>query len=208
MPRAAKPSARKAIGLGFLPQEARHGFLIDIPKGKGGSDLVCITEHRGSDLDHLGVRSADPPSPGDPALRVLIDRNRWLALAPAFWEEANRRLRANGLAAAKFQKNPGKPVPVHASLGKELCVLCWAVEEASPDDIPNALRNWEALAPEERWWLYTMAVATTGQAMQKGIGWRKALRAAIADNPFVKGEGLSPKARRDLLGHSQLSLSL
>ena len=208
MPRAAKPSARKAIGLGFLPQEARHGFLIDIPKGKGGSDLICITEHRGSDLDHLGARSVDPPSMNDPALRVVLDRNRWLALAPAFWEEANRRLRANGLPAAKFQKNPGKPVPVHASLGKELCILCWAVEEASPDDIPNALRNWEALAPEERWWLYTMAVATTGQAMQKGIGWRKALRAAIADNPFVKGEGLSPKARRELLGHSQLSLGL
>ena len=75
-------------------------------------------------------------------------------------------------------------------------------------DIPNALHNWEALAPEERWWLYTMTVATTGQAMQKGLGWRKALRAAIADNPFVKGEGLSPKARRELLGHSQLSLSL
>ena len=27
------------------------------------------------------------------------------------------------------------------------------------------------------------------------IGWRKALRAALADNPFVQGEGLSPKAR-------------
>jgi chemotaxis receptor (MCP) glutamine deamidase CheD len=49
---------------------------------------------------------------------------------------------------------------------------------------------------------------TTGQAMQKGIGWRKALRAAIADNPFIKGEGLSPRARRELLGHSQLTLSL
>jgi hypothetical protein len=208
MPRAAKPSARKAIGLGFLPQEARHGFLIDIPKGKGGSDLICITEHRGNDLDHLGARSVDPPSMNDPALRVVLDRNRWLALAPAFWEEANRRLRANGLPVAKFLKNPSKPVPVHASLGKELCILCWAVEEASPDDIPNALRNWEALAPEERWWLYTMTVATTGQAMQKGLGWRKALRAAIADNPFVKGEGLSPKARRELLGHSQLSLGL
>ena len=95
-----------------------------------------------------------------------------------------------------------------SSLGKELCILCWAVEDASPDDIPNALHNWEALAPEERWWLYTMTVATTGQAMQKGLGWRKALRAAIADNPFVKGEGLSPRARRELLGHSQLSLSL
>ncbi len=208
MPRASSSSTRKVIGLGFLPDEARHGFLIEIPKGKGASDIICITEHRGEELNHSGNRTVDAPSPGDPSLRVVIDRARWLALAPAYWEEANRRLRANGLPNQKFHKNPAKPVPVHPSLGKELCILCWAVEEASPDDIPNALRNWEALAPEERWWLYTMTVATTGQAMQKGVGWRKALRAALADNPFVKGEGLSPKARRELLGHSQLTLAL
>lgn len=208
MRRTNSSSDRKVVGLGFLPEEARHGFLIDIPRGISSVDKICITEHRGNDLDRLGVRSADAPSPNDPSLRVVIDRHRWNVLASGFWEEANRRLRANGLPAFKLQKNPRKPVPVHPSLGKELCILCWAVEDASPDDIPNALRNWEALAPEERWWLYTMTVATTGQAMQKGIGWRKALRAAIADNPFVKGEGLSPKARRELLGHSQLSLTL
>lgn len=208
MVRGAPSASRKIVGLGFLPDEARHGFLIDVPKGGNLSETVCITEHRGADLDSLGVRGSAAPAPGDPALRVMIDRNRWLALAPAFWEEANRRLRANGLPSCKFLKNPSKPVPVHPSLGKELCVLCWAVEEAPLDDIPNALRNWEALAPEERWWLYTMTVATTGQAMQKGLGWRKALRAALADNPFVKGEGMSPRARRELLAHSQLALAL
>lgn len=201
-------AARRAIGLGFLPDEARHGFLVEVPSGKAAADQICITEHRGEDLNSLGARTVSSPSPTDPALRVVIDRARWLLLAPAFWEEANRRLRANGLPPAKFQKNFASPVPVHPSLGKELCILCWAVEEASPDDIPNALRNWEALAPEERWWLYTMTVATSGQAMQKGVGWRKALRAALADNPFVKGEGMSPRARRELLGHSQLSLEL
>jgi hypothetical protein len=204
----ASASTRKVAGLGFLPDEARHGFLIDIPKGSAADAMICITEHRGDDLDALGARTVSPPSPNNPALRVIIDRARWLALAPAFWDEANRRLRANGLPIAKFQKTFARPVPVHPSLGKELCVLCWAVENASLDDIPNALKNWEALAPEERWWLYTMTVATTGQALQKGIGWRKALRAALADNPFVKGEGLSPKTRRELLGHSQLSLEL
>ena len=204
----ASGGSRRIVGLGFLPDEARHGFLIDVPRGGNSTDLISISEHRGSDLDHLGVRASAAPNPGDPSLRVLIDRTRWMALAPAFWEDANRRLRANGLPAAKFTKNPLKPVPVHPSLGKELCVLCWAVEEASADDVPNALRNWEALAPEERWWLYTMTVATTGQALQKGIGWRKALRSALADNPFVKGEGMSPRARRELLGHSQLALYL
>jgi len=204
----ASTTTRKIIGLGFLPDEARHGFLIDVPKGSSQNDMVCITEHRGADLDSFGKRDIAAASPSDPSLRVVIDRNRWLMLAPAFWEEANRRLRANGLPSAKFQKNPSKPLPVHPSLGKELCILCWAVEEAPPDDIPNALHNWEALAPEERWWLYTMTVATTGQAMQKGLGWRKALRSALADNPFVKGEGMSPRARRELLGHSQLTLNL
>ena len=208
MARTAATPSRKSIGLGFIPDEARHGFLIDVPKGIGGSDMICISEHRGDDLDTMGARECPASSPSDPSIRVLIDRVRWLALAPGFWEEANRRLRANGLPPAKFQKNPGKPIPVHPSLGKELCILCWAVEEATPDDIPNALHNWELLAPEERWWLYTMTVATTGQALQKGIGWRKALRAALADNPFVKGEGMSPKSRRELLGHSQLSLKL
>lgn len=206
--RSTRNKDRKTLGLGYLPKEARHGFLIQVPKGSAHDDLINIAEYWGDELNTLGERSIDPTSTNDRSLRVLIDRGRWLALAPAFWDDANRRLRANGLATCRFVKAPAKPVPVHPSLGKELCILCWAVEEASPDDIPNAIHNWEALAPEERWWLYTMTVATTGQAMQKGIGWRKALRAALADNPFVKGEGLSPKSRRQLLGHSQLTLDL
>jgi hypothetical protein len=199
---------RKSIGLGFLPEESRHGFLIHIPKGSAKGDLISISEYRGDRFSATEITSLPAPPSTDPCLRVSLDRGRWAALAPAFWEEANRRLRANGLATAKLIKSSSKAIPVHPSLGKELCVLCWAIEEASIDDIPNALHNWEALAPEERWWLYTMTVATTGQAMKKGVGWRKALRAAIADNPFVKGEGMSPKARRELLSHSQLTLEI
>ena len=132
----SQSATRKTVGLGFLAEEARHGFLIDIPKGSGASEMICITEHRGDDLNQLGDRTVDRPMPNDPSLRVVIDRLRWSVLAPAFWEEANRRLRANGLPVAKFVKNPGKPVPVHPSLGKELCILCWAVEDASPDSVP------------------------------------------------------------------------
>ena len=208
MVKESNASKRRVVGLGFLPDEARHGFLIDVPKGTSAEEHICISEHRGNDLDHLGARDSSAPNRADPGLRVMIDRARWLALAPEFWDESNRRLRANGLPIAKFVKSPSKPVPVHPSLGKELCVLCLAVEDAPQSDIPNALRNWEALAPEERWWLFTMTVATTGQALQRGLGWRRALRAALSDNPFIKGEGMSPRARRELLGHSQMSLNL
>jgi len=74
MARIPSRPTKNAIGLGFLPDEARHGFLIDIPKGVGGGDIVCISEHRGNDLDHTGVRDSVATSPGDPSFRVLIDR--------------------------------------------------------------------------------------------------------------------------------------
>ena len=66
--------------------------------------------------------------------------------------------------------------------------------------------NWEGLAPEERWWLYTMTVANTGQALiHRGVGWRKALRAALTETPFNKGEGMPPRKRSELLSHSHNS---
>lgn len=214
MPKAAKKSStttpargKDVVGLGFTESSIRHGFLIHIPKAAAGEDAVRIYECRNIDLAQPTAHTALSTDDRDPLLRVHIDRNRWLALAPAFWEEANRRLRSSGLPTCKFVRNPAQPVPVHPSLGKELCVLCWAVEDAQPDLIPNALMNWEALAPEERWWLYTMAVATTGQALtHRGLGWRRALRAALADNPFVKGEGMPSKTRRALLGETQMTL--
>lgn len=199
--------SRKPIGLGFVPGETHHGYVIAVPKGNSNEEFIRISELRDINPETLESATELAKSLSDASIRVVIDRRRWLDLAPGFWDEANRRLRANGLPSHKFQKNPAKPIPVHPSLGKELCVLCWAVESAPAEEIPNALKNWEALAPEERWWLYTMTVASTGQAMRKDMGWRKALRFALADNPFVKGEGLSPKERREMLGHTQLTLN-
>ena len=37
----------KSIGLGFVPEESRHGFLIHIPKGSAKGDLISISEYRG-----------------------------------------------------------------------------------------------------------------------------------------------------------------
>ncbi len=203
-----RDSARKTTGLGWVVGENRYGFLVYIPAGSGRGDTVTICEIRSPFSQPDDNQEMVPPAEGDPAVRVRIDRGRWLALAPGFWNEANRRLRSNGLPTARYQKSSAKPIAVHPSLGKELCILCWAVEDALPDDIPNALLNWEALAPEERWWLYTMTVATTGQAQQRGVGWRRALRAALAENRFVRGEGVPPKARREILAHTQTSLEL
>jgi hypothetical protein len=51
--------------------------------------------------------------------------------------------------------------------------------------ISTAVRNWLGLAPEERWWLYTMTNASTGHALNdRNKGWRKAIRFALTENPI------------------------
>jgi hypothetical protein len=71
-------------------------------------------------------------------------------------------------------------------LGKELVLLLWSIEDADPLLIPNAVRNWLGLSPEERWWLYMMTNAATGQAISgKNKGWRKAVRFALTENPIT-----------------------
>ncbi len=194
---------RLCIGLGFLPEEASHGFLLRLPPSQEETAFVTLSEHRALDVAEGGTEILNL-GPNDPSLRAIVERFRWEEVGPVFWEEAGHRLRNSGLAVPRQPKKG--PVPLHASLGKELCVLLWAIEDADSSLIPEAIRNWEGLAPEERWWLYTMTAAATGQAQQRGIGWRKALRFALTENPIVKGEGIPPKARKELLRASQMSL--
>ncbi len=194
---------RLCLGLGFFPEEARHGFLLELPASKDETAAVMLSEHRSWNVSQ-GEIDIPALEPADPGLRAIVERFRWNEIASGFWEEASHRLRNAGIAVPRLAKK-GR-IPLHASLGKELCVLLWAIEDADSGLIPEALRNWEGLAPEERWWLYTMTAAATGQAQQRGIGWRKALRFALTENPLVKGEGLPPKARKELLRSSQMNL--
>ena len=43
---------------------------------------------------------------------------------------------------------------VRLAIETDVAGLC--IEDASPDDIPNALHNWEALPSEEPWWRHTV----------------------------------------------------
>jgi len=197
------PTSRTCLGLGFVPDELQHGFILHLPSSKGASTDIYVSEHRDFVLEGGELR-ARPVTPQDPDARVVMRKMRWLEIETAFLEEASRRIRRAGLSVPRIPKRGA--VPMHPSLGKELCVLCWAIEDADSQLIPEAIRNWEGLAPEERWWLYTMTAAATGQAQQRGIGWRKALRFALTENPVVKGEGLAPRTRKQLLEGQQLSL--
>ena len=62
------------------------------------------------------------------------------------------------------------------------------------DKIPVAVRNWLALRPEERWWLFGMTAISTGGMTDGDKGWRMALRHALGD--VAQSDLLTPRGRK------------
>ena len=79
-------------------------------------------------------------------------------------------------------------------LGKELCVLAWAAETATEEQIRVICSKWAALRPEERWWLFAMTVAEAGLPEDVHRGWRQALYLALSDGE--KGPPQRPRRPR------------
>lgn len=179
----AAATRSKVQGFGFQPERSQHHFVVSMAARK--DDKVTISEHLAFD-ESAGKRALTVAlGHDDNKVRVMLPPVKWEAIAEAVKAEFNNRLRKLGLAAGKWSRSE---TPVSRLLGKELVVLAWAIEDADPSLIPAAIRNWQGLAPEERWWLYTMTNAATGHALTgRGRGWRKAIRFALTENP-VGGE--------------------
>ena len=177
---AAKTTTRtRPAGFGFHPAESEHHFLVTVAPGKHGD--VLVSEHLRFDPE----TGYAPPSlglgPHDAKLRSRLARAKWDAIADEIRVEFNRRLKQERLPPGRWKTGNN---PVTRLLGKELTLLAWAIEDADPTLIPAAVKNWLGLAPEERWWLFTMTNAATGHALHgRGKGWRKAVRFALTENP-------------------------
>ena len=186
----AAPAQPKADGFGFQPERSQHHFMVTLPAGK--DENVFLSEHfHYDDADarrelHLALGKEDDK------LRCVLPLAKWEAIAEAIKSEFNERLKSLGLAAGRWGK---RQTPVSRLLGKEMLLLAWAIEDADPALIPIAIANWRGLAPEERWWLFTMTNAATGHALHgKGRGWRKAVRFALTENPAADAK---PVKRED-----------
>ena len=172
----------KPLGFGFRPDESEHHFVVTIPGGNRKE--VLVAEHLTFDLDRTPV----PLGVGveDARFRVTLARPKWDAMADEIRVEFNRRLKKQGLPAGRWKRGDNF---VTRLLGKELTLLGWAVEDADPALIPTAIKNWLGLAPEERWWLFTMTNAATGHVLHgRNKGWRKAVRYALTENPVVEAQ--------------------
>jgi len=163
-------TARNTIGFGVPNEMDPHHFTVDIPAAR--TDPVVITED-------FGLKGGAGVVP-DSIVRCRVPRAAWRAVAEEAKRVLNERLKEKKIATSRWNSGVNK---VERLLGRELCVLAWAVEAAQKDLVPAAVRNWVALRPDERWWLFSMAATTTGDADDVDVGWRKAIRIAMTENP-------------------------
>ena len=145
-----------------------HVFRVEIPLSK--TEEVTIIE----DYGYLGSENGIPKEEE----RVILKREVWSAISEIAKKEFNDRLKAAKLTIGKWHSGDNL---LDRLLGKELCVLAWAAEEATDELLPIVCSKWAALRPEERWWLFSMTVAETGLPEDAGRGWRKALFHALSD---------------------------
>lgn len=171
------------LGFGFSPEKNIHFFAVHIPSGSKADEMVAITENFEWHDSILPWEQAGLGE-GNKDLKVLLPRYKWNDIADETKAEFNRRLIRHGVPNGKWPRSGA--IAVDRNLGKELVLLCWAIEDCDPNEIPNAVKNWLGLSPEERWWLYTMTNAATGHALKgRGRGWRKAVRYALTENPIA-----------------------
>jgi hypothetical protein len=176
---ASRAQVTHTLGFGVPATSDPHHFRVMIPTGNTGR--VQISEY-------LGLQAlSDDMAVID---RVLLDRARWTAIRAEVQRGFNARLAAHGLKPSAWKVGENQ---VDRLLGKELCVLAWAVERMDSEKIPVAVRNWLALRPEERWWLFGMTAMSTGTVGDGDKGWRLALRHALGD--VAQSDLLQPRAR-------------
>ncbi len=170
------------LGFGYNPDLTDHYFLVTIPGSRAKGAEVMISEHFEWQNPEKGKEIYTSLNNENAHIKVILKRFMWNDIAEETKAEFNRRLRTYGIKPGKW-KNKGQ-IHLERTLGKELVLLAWAIEECDPVLISTAVRNWLGLAPEERWWLYTMTNASTGHALNdRNKGWRKAIRFALTENP-------------------------
>jgi hypothetical protein len=163
-------SERKTTGFGVPNDIDPHHFVVEIPATR--TNPVVVTEQ-------FGLAGGSNGAP-DSIERCRLNQDVWNIVRKELERVLNERLKEKKIATARWKSGKNQ---VERLLGRELCVLLWAIETASKDAIPNAIRNWSGLKPEERWWLFAMAASTTGTSQDADVGWRKALRVALTENP-------------------------
>lgn len=159
--------AEKLITHGFgVPNDmAPHQFLVRIPTAK--TDPVEVWE----DFGAAAVGTA-----AQKLCRAAVPRDTWRQVAEGVKSHLNRRLKEKDLKGSRFATGENR---VERILGRELCVLAWAIESATPDEAAIAFTRWSSHRPEELWWLFQQIDRDGGEWDSPKTGWRIAIRHAL-----------------------------
>jgi len=175
----------KTIDFGAPDSFGAHLFRVKIPAAR--SEPVVIVEDYGYRGQEGGVPREEE--------RVMLKRPVWSAIAEPTRREFNDRLKAAKVLTGRWHTGTNL---VDRLLGKELCVLAWAAETATPEQFPVICSKWAALRPEERWWLFAMTMAEAGLPEDTQRGWRRALFHALSDGDKpASGRKRRPRPRQD-----------
>lgn len=172
--------ANATVDFGAPKGFGAHVFRVEIPAGRTGEVVI---------VEDYGYRGSEAGIPRDEE-RVVLERRVWSSISEVARREFNDRLRPAKLRTGRWHVGTNL---VERLLGRELCVLAWAAEKATDDELPVIGAKWAALRPEERWWLFTVTVAEAGLPDDYQRGWRRALHLALADGDAPR---LSKRSRR------------
>ncbi len=139
----------KTVDFGAPDTFGAHLFRVEIPSSRNES--IVIVEDFGYGGMENGMAQDEQ--------RVIVKRPIWSDIAVAARAEFNLRLKAAKVTTGRWHSGTNL---VDRLLGKELCVLAWAAETATAEQLPIVCSKWAALRPEERWWLFAMTVAEAG----------------------------------------------
>lgn len=173
----SKVPAIATVDFGAPDTFGAHLFRVEIPANPKAE--VRIAEDYGYQGNEAGIPLSEE--------RAVLERRVWSKISDVAQREFNARLKAAKLKPGRWHIGTNR---VERLLGRELCVLAWAAERATDEEIPIICSKWAALRPEERWWLFTVTVAEAGLPEDRDRGWRRALHLALADG------NAPPRAKR------------
>ncbi|MER9651509.1 DUF3780 domain-containing protein [Mesorhizobium sp. M0199] len=148
-------------------------FIVKI--SPTGRELVTVIEDYGISGPKFDT---DENGPVDQIVRCHVDPRRWRHVATPLRNAFNERLKSRKFRPGRWETGDNR---IHRLLGREMCVLLWAIERCDEEKIPAAINAWTGLRPEERWWLYAMAAHNSGKAGDYDRGWRKAIQFGLTE---------------------------
>lgn len=139
--------------------------------------IVQVPHHEKGDV-HIIERKTDMSDGGRfcDIERSKLGVRKWKKIKPTVANELRQRVARRDNNGLRFAVGENM---IDYLAGQELCVLAWAAELADEERMNVVMRNWLALTPHDRRWLFRAIAKDPRCAHGQVLGWRAALQYAL-----------------------------